>query len=72
MKVISTHKFNFIKDEIVKNERTGENEQKILDQFIVSPSIREQTVPDWIRDTEHFALAKKSGWIREIKPDEEE
>jgi hypothetical protein len=71
MQIIVKKAFNFQDFEITVNPRNGEKVAKLLNSFKAFPSMRPQTVPDWIIDDGLFDMAVADGSlvvIGEIPP----
>jgi hypothetical protein len=61
MQIIVKKAFNFQDFEITVNPRNGEKVAKLLNSFKAFPSMRPQTVPDWIVNDGLFDMAVADG-----------
>jgi hypothetical protein len=63
MQITCRSKIQFNRVEMYNERATGDLLAKTLESFVVSPSLRVQTVPDWIGHTSELNIYIKAGII---------
>ena len=67
MQIICSKRLHFQDHEIIDNLITGEKMAILKQQFVVSPSVRPQEVPDWIKSDDLFNFSVEDGTITVVQ-----
>lgn len=65
--IISSRQFLFQREDYKTNDATGEVCQIVTDKLIVRSMRNPQNVPEWVTETDLFAVAVKDGVIVEVE-----